>query len=65
MGRKLSEMGLDIDAAGVLDTPVCTQDDSISAGEYDPGTFGRHDEALDGSETEDERMLLRLGANGF
>jgi hypothetical protein len=65
MGRKLSQMGLDIDSAGVLDTPVCAQDDSISAEDDGPGACEPHGEASDGSEAEDERMLLRLGANGF
>lgn len=67
IGRKLSELGIDADTAGVLDAPVCEPDErclDLAADEVDAGTaFDR--EAPSGSDAEDARMMLRLGGNGF
>jgi hypothetical protein len=67
--QRLSELGLDAGAAGVLDSAtddgeeerLCNAGSAADSSEH----TGMADESDDTCEAEDERMLLRLGANGF
>jgi hypothetical protein len=69
--QRLSELGLDAGAAGVLDSAtedgedVCLGDESSSATVSEKHSAMTDDGDVADTEAEDKRMLLRLGANGF
>jgi hypothetical protein len=69
--QRLSELGLDAGAAGVLDSATedgkdeCLGNERSLATDNDEHSGMTDDGDVAASDAEDERMLLRLGANGF
>jgi hypothetical protein len=68
--QRLSELGLDAGDAGVLDSvteddpQACSNDDSSFAADSGED-ISTTDHEGDATDAEEERMLLRMGANGF